>query len=418
VAAGRAQLRVQVVRAHRLLERLPAAVAGALVQHLLDAAGAEHAALAGRHQAARAASVSELEANKRGLHPAMLYPSRRADLEALQAREAARQAAAGALTAQYAEEVAAAAARGAPALQGALQALARLLLRLLDGFVLPGDLPPAPAVTLAGPHSDAAATQVACGGGDAAWTGSGLARRDLRQLERLSLAQQEVPPAEARGAQAAGGAPGAAGEARASVHAGKAAPVQARPESTKAGAAAGGAVGVAAAKPGSSAAGERASKAGAAAASKAPAAAGGEAQQPQQPARRPGFVTGTWLLPGRHLDLSALGWPDAPRDCGSGGGSSAPAAVAAAGAGGSAAAGPAAEAAGPARGVAGAWEVSALDTPCHRACVRAYLAALRRVEARTAELVAGHRERMAAWTEHERRWRDMWGRMVQELDTI
>lgn len=146
--------------------------------------------------------------------------------------------------------------------------------------------------------------------------------------------------------------------------------------------------------------------------------------EPQvQAAGRP-FSHGTWLLPAGRLGLSDLGWVDvaapvapqrasASSDTGAGVRPGSP--VKPGAAGGSAVAAAAAAAAAAATGDC---EVTALDTPCHRACVRAYVAAVRKLEGHMAGVVGGHRARVAAWVEHERRWAGTWTKMVDELDTI
>jgi hypothetical protein len=50
--------------------------------------------------------------------------------------------------------------------------------------------------------------------------------------------------------------------------------------------------------------------------------------------------------------------------------------------------------------------------------VRAYVAAIRKFEGHMAGVVASHRARVGAWAEHERRWAEVWVRMIDELDTI
>jgi hypothetical protein len=417
----------QVIRTTRLLERLPAAACGALTQHLLAAAAAEHATLVARSQADRSASVAELEAHKRSLHPDMLYPSRREGLEALRAAEGARQRAAAQLATRYAGEAAATAAARAQEMRLAAQALVKLLLQLLDGFVMPGDLPllqgsVGAETSSAGASSSGSSKGGVWGAAAAAaeqelWVGGGLARRDLRQLERLALAQQEVPPAEVVGAQPAAAAatlgamaaPTAAGAA--SHQGGKTASgPQPRPITTKGGASGGAAVPT---KPGSpAAAADKAARATAPTAPKAPTgrtgagveAGEGHHHQQQPVTGRPSFAQGTWLLPAGNLHLAGLGWADAS-------GASSNSCSQQPGKAGE----PAAAAPGEA---AGGCTVTAVDTPCHRACVRAYLAALRQLEGRMAAAVADHRARAAAWEEHELRWRAAWERMMQELDTI
>lgn len=88
----------QAIRAHRLLERLPAAAFGALAAHLVTDAEGQHRDLTRSFESARAASVQLLESHKRRLHPEMLNPAHRSDLEELGSREVERQRAAAALT--------------------------------------------------------------------------------------------------------------------------------------------------------------------------------------------------------------------------------------------------------------------------------------------------------------------------------
>jgi hypothetical protein len=174
---------------------------------------------------------------------------------------------------------------------------------------------------------------------------------------------------------------------------------------------------------------------------------------PQPPVPGRPFTLGTWLLPAGRLSLPALGWQpdaDAPGGAaaaaggaatpapgpvaakpGSGGGArakggtAAPSGPAAAGQQaqaqqqrqeqqGTAAQGPQAAAATAAEDC----EVSGVDTPCHRAAVRAYCAALASAERALSEAAAAHGARVAAWREHERRWAAAWGRMLDGLDTV
>jgi hypothetical protein len=116
--------------------------------------------------------------------------ARRSELEALKSAEAARQAAAAELTATCAASCLALISSQCGQLSGAQAELCRLLLGLLDGCTMPGDL-------VVGPGGDAEGLE-------------GLQQRSMLQLERLALAQEEAAPA---------GAPAAAASLRAQLRA-------------------------------------------------------------------------------------------------------------------------------------------------------------------------------------------------------
>lgn len=96
---------------------------------------------------------------------------RRLELEALKEKEAVRQQTARDLTAQCAQVALQTVNQQSPPLGHALVELARLLIALMDNCVLPADLPAASA------DDDSLAS---------------LERRNLKQLKRLALAQEEV----------------------------------------------------------------------------------------------------------------------------------------------------------------------------------------------------------------------------------
>lgn len=106
----------------------------------------------------------------------MVY-ARHSELEGLKLAESARQAAAAELTAGCAANCLALISSHASQISGAVCELCKVLLALLDGFVMPGDL-------------------LALESGAEAL--AGLQPRSLLQLERLALAQEEAVPAGGR----------------------------------------------------------------------------------------------------------------------------------------------------------------------------------------------------------------------------
>jgi hypothetical protein len=67
---------LQVVQAHRLLERVPAAVLQLLSRHLLLAAHQQQGLLLGEFAKQRRLLEQQLARHKTSLHPSMLHPSR------------------------------------------------------------------------------------------------------------------------------------------------------------------------------------------------------------------------------------------------------------------------------------------------------------------------------------------------------
>lgn len=67
---------LQVVQAHRLLERVPAAALQLLSRHLLSAAQQQQGLLLGEFAKQRQRLEQQLELHKTSLHPSMLHPSR------------------------------------------------------------------------------------------------------------------------------------------------------------------------------------------------------------------------------------------------------------------------------------------------------------------------------------------------------
>jgi hypothetical protein len=65
-----------VVQAHRLLERVPAAVQQLLSRHLLAGAEQQQVQLLGEFAKRRQLLEQQLELHKTSLHPSMLHPSR------------------------------------------------------------------------------------------------------------------------------------------------------------------------------------------------------------------------------------------------------------------------------------------------------------------------------------------------------
>lgn len=74
-----------MIRAYRLLERLPAVALALLCEHEVAAAAKGHEALVAGAEAQRAALLAAVEAHRGSLHPAMVQPSRCAFLPAARA---------------------------------------------------------------------------------------------------------------------------------------------------------------------------------------------------------------------------------------------------------------------------------------------------------------------------------------------
>ncbi|KAL0037016.1 hypothetical protein WJX77_009443 [Trebouxia sp. C0004] len=187
LAASHKQFRAQVVTVYRLLELVPPIVTAAFTQHQLVAAAAAQQALAAPTEQQHQPLVQQFDGHKKALQPSMAQPSRQSEVTALSSAEQERSAQAIQLGQGHTQAALQLTSLQGPAMRAKLVQLTQLLLRLLDGFVMPADL--------IGPQ-----------------------RRSLKQLQALALAAAEAGGEAVQGspagkAPAAGVKPAAAGKA-------------------------------------------------------------------------------------------------------------------------------------------------------------------------------------------------------------
>eukprot|EP00879_Flechtneria_rotunda_P009268 GHRR01009702.1.p1 GENE.GHRR01009702.1~~GHRR01009702.1.p1 ORF type:complete len:466 (+),score=205.81 GHRR01009702.1:876-2273(+) len=341
------QLRVQAVQAQRLLEAVPTVAMSLMCQHLLSAVWQQHGQLLSDFAAKRQVLDSQSEQHKMSLHPSMLHPNRRPELEALKASEAARQLAAVELVADTANACLTLTTSQGSQLSGAFGELCKLLLALLDSCVLLPDLVPAPE------GDDVLAR---------------LPQRSLMQLQRLALAQADATPI---------------GTATPAVPVGKA-------------------IG-------------KGNKGGEPAGAEGATGTG-----------RP-FYRVTWQLAAGDYGLKSLGWSQEDQQATASRTQNAVEATAVV----KAAAGPPAPASKAPAAVPQQQDqqrpqaeqdavatVTGLDTPCHRAAIRAHRAAISSSQQALAAAVGDLKKQLYQWLGQEQQWMAAWEKLINELDTV
>ncbi|KAL6762773.1 hypothetical protein V8C86DRAFT_3130507 [Haematococcus lacustris] len=367
VAAGVKELRAQVIRAYRLVEHAPAVAMAALTQHELQAARAAQAAVRAQYRSQHARLVAQVEEQRRALHPTLAQPSGRSKLERLKAAEGQRAREFQQMLQRFVSEGVRGAELQGPVIRQRLVHLVSVMVRLLDNFMMPDDLPPI--------RED----------GSDNWVYALPGRKDDKQLFRLALANAE-----------------AQGET----------PV---PDDPKA-------------KPGVSPPARKPPAAG-------PKAGDAGSLAPGRP-----FGPLSWTLPGGNFDLASLGWtpevagglpevlPQAPAP-GSEEVAPAPAKSGVAAGGRSSTppppppaakkAGPGPGAAAPAPGSApGTVTITGMDTPCHRAGIRAYRANLQQTEAALRQGLQGLVREMTTWRMDETLWQRTWAELLAQLEGL
>ncbi|KAG1660824.1 hypothetical protein FOA52_010249 [Chlamydomonas sp. UWO 241] len=314
VSSGVKELRTQVIRAYRLVERTPAVALAQLLSHELHATEARRRSTVRKFMKQHDELLAEVDVVRSGLHPRMINPMLRKELDSLLVTEASRSEKFGAMVTAFAGASVHATEEEGQALQRRLAHLVAILVQLLDSFLYPDDLPPI--------------------GADEQYVYSLPGRKDDKQLHRLMLANAEAQGVQLPAVEAGKGAKGGKGAA-------------------------------------------------AAAAAAAPDAGG-----------RP-FSPLTWSLPAGNFDMVSLGWvePD---------GSPAPGV-------------PAVE---PSAKPAPGTTVSGLDTPCHRAGIRAYRACLAQGEASMRAGLGSARALLTTWAKDEVLWRKTWAGLLQEMEGL
>ncbi|KAK9817997.1 hypothetical protein WJX72_005556 [[Myrmecia] bisecta] len=197
LAAAVDQLHNQVIRLSRILEKLPAAASDALTQHELALASAARQALSSGFEAQHATLAAQHRANKLALHPNLGHPTRQQELQDLSNQEAQRNASSVTLTKKHAAGAMELVGSQGPAVYMRQLRLTRLLLQLLDGFMMPDDLPGTESPAESAPDAPAVKE---------------VPRKNLKQLKQMALARDQAAgePAGAPAAAATAAKPAAA----------------------------------------------------------------------------------------------------------------------------------------------------------------------------------------------------------------
>ncbi|KAL0033057.1 hypothetical protein WJX79_000382 [Trebouxia sp. C0005] len=219
LAACYKQFRAQVVTVYRLLELVPSVVTTAFTQHELVAAAAAHQALAAPIEQQHQQLLQHFDGHKKALRPSMAQPSRQSEVTALSSAEQERSAQAVQLGQGHTQAALQLMSLQGPAMRAKLVQLTQLLLRLLDGFVMPADLIGSAEdlrEALTRGQSSGSVTMASSATADL----SSPQRRSLKQLQALALAAAEAGGEAVQGSPAgktpaAGGKPASAGKAAA-----------------------------------------------------------------------------------------------------------------------------------------------------------------------------------------------------------
>ncbi|DBB04647.1 TPA: hypothetical protein ACH3X1_012711 [Trebouxia sp. C0004] len=217
LAASHKLLRAQVVTVYRLLELVPSLVTAAFTRHELVAAAAAQQALAAPIEQQHQQLLQQFDGHKKALQPGMAQPSRQSEVTALSSAEQECSAQAVQLGQGHTQAALQLVSLQGPAMRAKLVQLTQLLLRLLDGFVMPEDLSGSREdlrEALTRGHSSGSVTMASSVTADL----SSPQRRSLKQLQALALAAAEAGGEAIQGspagkAPAAGDKPAAAGKA-------------------------------------------------------------------------------------------------------------------------------------------------------------------------------------------------------------
>mmetsp|Transcript_6712 Transcript_6712/g.17964 ORF Transcript_6712/g.17964 Transcript_6712/m.17964 type:complete len:329 (+) Transcript_6712:470-1456(+) len=326
----------------------------ALTAHELQAAHETQTAIRQQYGTKQAALLAQIEDQRQTLHPNMILPSGRAQLNHLKEREATRSEMFEEMLSAYAREGVQGVEAQGPVIQQRLVHLVSLLLKLLDNFLMPDDVPPI--------KND----------GTDDWVYTLPGRKDDKQLHRLALANAEA-------------------EGVAEVMS------------------------------------ERDSKSKKNAPPKKPPLSPKESKKEREDSVPRPFGLLTWALPCGNLDLASLGWTNEPgsglpqvpvKDSKDGLGKpeASPGAKGKPGA----QAKPSAEKgrASPTPEVPRTVALSGLDTPCHRAGIRAYRASLQQVEAALCRALQGLRNEMLVWSKDELLWQQTWDTLLSQVEGL